>query len=139
MVNTLATTGVLAPFIIAIGWDTEVVNRIVFAIPKATLRELAAIDRIGFVNWLAQKFDAIWPVGTGYIITGRLGATFGYPIYVGVEGKEEAFRMEAERYELIKVGLLTVAADTGAGVGGGYSAWPDPGGSSGQSTGHRRV
>lgn len=124
IINTLVTTGVLAPFIIAIGWDTEVINRIIFAIPKATLRELAEMDRIGFVNWLAQKFDAVWPVGTGYIITGRLGATFGYPIYVGAEGKEDVYRMEAERYELIKVGQLTVAGDTGAGIGGSLQLGP---------------
>jgi hypothetical protein len=124
LVTTLATTGILAPFILAIGWDPRILNRIYLSIPRLILRELAEMDRVGFVNWVGAKIDAIWPVGVGYIITGQIGATFGYPIYLGLEGKEDIFRLQAETYELTKVGRITVAADTEAGAGGELSLGP---------------
>ncbi len=59
-----------------------------------------------------------WPIGLGMELEGGLGATFGYPIYVGGESFFSMSHATAGVFKLKRAGILKVAGDTGVGAGG---------------------
>lgn len=73
---------------------------------------------------ILAQLDKVWPENVGYIITGQLGATFGIPLYLGGEGKEELFHAKNHNYQLTRSGRATVAADTGAGAEASFDLGP---------------
>jgi len=67
-----------------------------------------------------------WPVGLGLDVSGHLGATFGYPIYLGIDAFQWMSHFEDGIFKLERGGFLTEAFDTGAGAGGFIGIGKDP-------------
>lgn len=67
-----------------------------------------------------------WPVGLGLDVSGHLGATFGYPIYLGIEAFQWMSHFEDGLFKLQRGGFLTEAFDTGVGAGGFIGIGKDP-------------
>ncbi len=69
-------------------------------------------------DWIKQVLTEYWPVGTGVHVEGGLGATFGYPIYLG---GDELFVLSHTptqgNFHFLRRGEMRVAGDTGAGAG----------------------
>jgi hypothetical protein len=59
-----------------------------------------------------------WPVGLGLELEGSIGATFGYPVYLGVEAFFSVSHASSGVFELRRGGIMTEAFDTGVGAGG---------------------
>jgi len=59
-----------------------------------------------------------WPVGLGLEMDGAIGATFGYPVYLGVEAFFSVSHFTAGNFKLRRGGIMTEAFDTGVGAGG---------------------
>lgn len=71
-------------------------------------------------QFVTQILNEAWPVGLGVAVSAGLGATFGYPIYVGGDALFTLSRANAENFEFRRRGEARVAADSGAGVGAFY-------------------
>jgi hypothetical protein len=72
----------------------------------------------GMRELLKTKLVESWPVGVGLELDGAIGATFGYPIYLGAEAFFSVSHFVRGGFKLRRGGILRVAADTGVGAGG---------------------
>ncbi len=87
-------------------FSPEALGRALLALPAQT-REL-----------LQSAVNTAWPVGMGMSLDAGLGATFGYPIYLGVDAFLEVSHSAPNTIRMKRGGELTEAFDTGAGAGG---------------------
>lgn len=71
-----------------------------------------------FKDMAADAVVENWPVGVGIDVEGHLGATFGYPIYLGIDAFQWMSHYERGVFHLQRGGFLTEALDTGVGAGG---------------------
>ncbi len=67
-----------------------------------------------------QALVQYWPVGLGLALDGGIGATFGYPVHLGVDAYFEVSHFTEGQFKLRRGGELTEALDTG--IGAGFSA-----------------
>lgn len=68
-------------------------------------------------DWVKSKLVQYWPVGLGLALAGSLGATFGYPVYLGAEAYASVSHAAEGQFKLIRGGIMTEAFDTGVGAG----------------------
>ncbi|GEM_PF-2166919 len=87
-------------------FSPEALGRALLALPETT-REL-----------LQAAVNTAWPVGVGMSLDAGLGATFGYPIYLGVDAFLEVSHSAPDTIRMKRGGQLTEAFDTGVGAGG---------------------
>lgn len=71
-----------------------------------------------FRTFCVEALTEIWPAGLGFALDVGLGATFGYPIYLGFDAFFEVAHYRAGEFKLKRGGVLTEAFDTGVGAGG---------------------
>lgn len=64
-----------------------------------------------------QVMDQIWPLGAAIYLDASLGATFGIPVYAGVEYSCYVQRQTPDDVFLFRKGVAKVGLDTGVGVG----------------------
>ena len=103
----------------------EVVVTLPFEALHAIMRHLGApvlkllwlIFRRHVLRYILDLLDHHWPVGKGIAILGHVGATFGYPIYLGADREVSVSRPDQTNLSLYRRGELTAAADTGASAG----------------------
>lgn len=69
-------------------------------------------------RYVQQLLVEGWPVGLGLEMDGAIGATFGYPVYLGAEAFFSVSHASAGNFKLRRGGILTEAFDTGVGAGG---------------------
>jgi hypothetical protein len=118
IVRALADAGLLAaygPIIFAL--DPERARQIIQNLDDQVVEPLYRTANAEARQFVTQVLDQVWPVGVGINVSAGLGATFGYPIYVGGDAMFVLARMTQENFEFRRRGEARVAADSGAGVG----------------------
>jgi hypothetical protein len=68
--------------------------------------------------WMRNFLVQNWPEGLGLELDGAIGATFGYPVYLGAEAFFSVAHVPQGTFKLRRGGVMRVAADTGVGAGG---------------------
>lgn len=79
---------------------------------KALIRAYDVMMRI--VQYIVEK---IWPIGAGVQLDGGIGATFGIPIYVGVNYTCYIVHQSPGVFHLFRRGVVKGGLDTGVGAG----------------------
>lgn len=74
-------------------------------------------NSLTFDQFLSQKLDENWPIGTGVAISKGLGATFGIPVGFDSEYKFYIYRKDANTLLIRKKGTLSAGLDLGVGYG----------------------
>lgn len=83
------------------------------------LRDLLSEARVRqtVVGALKAVVDRVWPVGAGFSVSAGIGATFGYPIYLGADAIFVVTRGPGDTVRFLRRGELREALDVGAGWG----------------------
>ncbi len=115
VVLTAGAVAAIAPALLMLGPVAAPILRELSGPAFALLWQHAPDD---FKDMAAELVVDTWPVGLGLDVSGHLGATFGYPIYLGVDAFQWMSHFEEGTFHLQRGGFLVEAFDTGVGAGG---------------------
>ncbi len=121
ILTSLAGAGLLVafgPMIFAL--DPQRARQIIRNLDSSVITPLYRAANEESKRFVTQILNEAWPIGLGVAVSAGLGATFGYPIYVGGDALFTLSRATAENFEFRRRGEARVAADSGAGVGAFY-------------------